>query len=438
MKIQPSKSLRYLLIIILLASCSSCSKKPTYSKEKVIESVKNLCKEEYGLDVDAKIIGSTLGVSIPIEGLVDDSLKLDQSAGDKIEDVALSIHRVTMSTDRPLKFYTLTARDTKNIGAEFTLTGFIYDVVRVRLLDISRGEYHKRILRDFRFNPVTAGESKIHELIQALNSGSPLVHNIQSAFYPVYAIGVKGTQKIDIEELPYKEISQQEALFYLKTREYYQAIPRFEAYKAIFPPGFSNEYLMLVDIAMFPNVLKEIVSKYFYSGTEIRQRDLKTTFDQYKDIGYIGPDGLPKKDLTLDWFLNQQIARRIKMLFQEDKHLRESFVLESSEGILNDNILQFKLSIAPFDISKEDLELMYSSILDLAATVFHRYSFEDFEGIELIDLKRGGKKIYLSRDDLERFRRGRLKIKDIIYYDILTFLPSIFNLPSTNNCIALG
>lgn len=414
MKIQPSQPLRYLLILLLLISFSACTKKATYSKEKVIESVKKLCKDEYNLDVDVKIIGSTLGVFIPIEELVDPDLKLNPEAGENIEDVALSIHRVIMSTDRPLKFYVLTARDTKTIGAEFVLTGFVYDVVRVRLLDISRGEYRKRVLRDFKFNPIIAGESKINDLVKTLNDHSSPAQDIKSTFYPIYAIGEKGTQKIEIIELVPKEISTQEVLFYLKTREYYHPLPGFEVYKAIFPQGFINEYLILINISIFPNPIKEIVSKYFHSGNEIEQRDLKKTFDQYEDTGYIGLDGLPKKDLQLDWFLSRQIGRRIKILFEEDKLLKNSFTVQISEGLINNKIFQFIVSIVSNEPAlNKDSEIIFSKILKHIGTVFHRYSFEDFEGVEIINNVLGEEKIYLSKDDLERFRRGHLKFKDI-------------------------
>ncbi len=405
--------LRLLFVLLFLLSISSCDK-ATYSKEKLEQSVIELCKNEYDLDVAVRITGSTLGVYIPIQGLVDPELKLDQDAGEKIEDVALSMHRVMMSTDKPLKFYVLTARDTATLGAEFVLTGFVYDVVRVRLLDISRGEYHKRILRDFRFNPFVAGKSKIEELFDALNEDSSLIQSIKSVFYPIYAIGKKGSQKIEILEIKSKEISTQESLFYVKTKEYYTPLPGFEVYKALFPPGFNNEYLFLVNIAMFPNPIKEIVSKYFYSGTEIRQRDLKETFNQYQDIGYIGIDGLPKKDLGADWFITQQIARRIKILFGEDKRLKQKFTVQASEGLINNKIFQFSFSIASNEPSDKDNEIIFSRILKLAGKVFRRYSFEDFEGIELIDTQPGGKKVYLSKDDLKRFRRNRIKIKDII------------------------
>ena len=409
-----ARLLKILFIIFFAIPLSSCAQKATYSKEKAEESVIKLCKEEYDLDVQAKIIGSTLGVYIPIEGLVDSSLKLDMKAGEKIEDVALSIHRVIMSMDKPLKFYTLTARDIKTIGAEFILTGFVYDVVRVRLLDISRGEYHKRILRDFKFNPSVAGEQKIKELFGLLNENSALTDQIQNIFYPIYSIGKKDSQKIEITEIFSKEISEQESIFYLKTKEYYEPLPQFEAYKAIFPPGFTNEYLMLVNISMLPNPIKEIVSKYFYSGTEIRERNLEETFDQYSDSGYIGVDGMPKKNLETDWFLSQQIARRIKILFQEDKKLEKRFNVKNSLGIIDNGVFRFQFSIIPDKLSGEDNKIIISSVLTLCAKVLHRYSFEDFEGVELINTAMGNVKIYLSKENLEKFRRGHLQLEEII------------------------
>ncbi|MFC1621678.1 hypothetical protein ACFL2G_05205 [Candidatus Omnitrophota bacterium] len=408
-----TRLLKYLLAVALLITLSSCTP-ATYSKEKVEESIKNLCKEEYDLDITTRITGSTLGVFIPIEGLIGKDLKLDQEAGEKIEDVALSIHRVSMSTDRPLKFYTLTARDIDMPGAEFVLTGYTYDVVRVRLLDISRGEYHKRILRDFRFNPVIAGETKMKELFQNLNENTLLAQNIKHIFYPIYTFGQDGTQKIEIIDVESKEISEQEALFYVKTKESYHPKPDFESYRAIFPPGFLNEYLILVNTSMLPNSIKEIVAKYFYSGNEIRQRDLQKTFDQYKDIGYIAVDGLPKKDLDEGWFLSRQLARRIKITFEEEKRLRNRFTVQSSEGRIENGVFQFKFSVLSEIPSEDDTKTIFSNIIKIVGEITHRYSFEDFDGAEFIDALPGGKNIYLSKDDLEKFRRGRLKIKDLI------------------------
>jgi hypothetical protein len=139
-------------LIFLSLALSSCQ--PTYPKEKVTDSVIKLCEKEYNLkDVRAKIIGKTLWVYIPLERLVDENLQLDKEMAETIEDVALNIHRVALSTDRKIDFYVLVASDIKHIGADFTMIGYVPDIKKVILMDISRGDYLQRILRDFQANP---------------------------------------------------------------------------------------------------------------------------------------------------------------------------------------------------------------------------------------------------------------------------------------------
>lgn len=404
-----------LLAILLLSTALSSCNKPSYPTGKVEDSVLKLCKDEYKLEnVKTKITGSTLGVYIPVEGLIDPDLKLNQDAGKKIENVAMSIHRVVTSTDQPLKFYIFTTRDTKTTGAEFILTGFVYDVVRVRLFDISRGEYFQRILRDFRFNSSIAGEQKIRELFNSLNQNASLAENVKSIFYPIYLIGKKNTQKIEIAEVESKEISDHESLLYVKTKEEYEAAPGFEAYTAIFPPGFTNEYLFLIDLSLLASPIKEVVSKYFYSNNEIRQRNLKDTFKQYKDIGIIGIDGFPKKDLDIGWFLGQQISRRIKSLFEENKKLKNKFKVASSLGEIEDKVFRFKFNISSDKNLPEDEKIIFSEILKMTGTVLHLYLFEDYKGVEFINGPNAERKVYLSKEDLEKFRKNKIKIEKLL------------------------
>ncbi|MDP2921959.1 MAG: hypothetical protein Q8O12_06320 [Candidatus Omnitrophota bacterium] len=407
------KKYKTLLIILFAVILSGC-KEPTYPTGKVEESIRKLCKDEYKLDnVKTKIIGSTLGVYIPIEGLVDPDLKLNEKAGKKIEDVALSIHRVITSTNELLKFYALVARDTKASGAEFILTGFVYDVIRVRLYDISRGEYFQRILRDFRFNAGIAGEQKIRELFSALNQNPALAENLKSIFYPVYIIGKKDTQKIEITDIESKELSDHESLFYVKAVEDYEVSPGFEAYTAIFPPGFNNEYLVLIDFALLNSPIKEIIPKYFYLNNEIRQRNLKDTFDQYQDTGFIGIDGFPKKDLDLGWFLSQQISRRIKSIFEEDKKLKKKFSVASSQGEIKDGVFQFKFSITPDASKPGDEKIIFSRIMKMSGAVLHLYRFEGYKNVEFINTAGTEKKINISKQDLESLRKDKIKIDSL-------------------------
>lgn len=402
------------LIFILLFSSNSCTK-TTYSKDKLEEGLIKLCKDEYKLhDVQAKIIGSTLGVFIPVDGLIDADFKLNQKASEKIEDVAISIHRVTTSTDSPVKFYVLTARDKNMPGAEFILTGLIYDVVRVRLLDISRGEYFKRILRDFRFNPSVTGLEKVKEIFNGLNMNSPEVETLKPFFYPIFSIGQPDTQKIEIKNIETKEISANEALLYVKTNEFYEPAKGFEALSAIFPPGFSNEYLFLIDTALLQNSVKEIVTKYFYTSSEIRQRNIEETFGGYRDIGFIDINGFPKKGLDMPWFLGEQISRRIKNIQDEEIEYNEPFHIQTSLFEIKDKSFGFKFNISSDNpIPEKNEEIILSAIVNLTATVLHRYDFTDFEGVEFADTKTSGRKIYLSRDELELFRKKKIKLGDV-------------------------
>jgi len=408
------KAYKFLIIFLALGSLSGCGK-PTYPAGKIEESVLKLCKEEYKLEnVKVKITGSTLGVYIPVDGLVGSDLELNEKAGKKIENVALSIHRVVTSTNMPLKFYMLTARDTRIAGAEFVLTGFVYDVIRVRLFDISRGEYFQRMLRDFRFNPSIAGEQKIRELFDILNKNASAAESLKSIFYPIYTIGEKGSQKIEAQSMQSKELSDRESLLYVKTNEQYKVSPGFEAYPAIFPSsGFQNEYLFLIDMALFPNPVKEVVSKYFYSNNEIRQRNLKETFEQYEDTGIIGLDGFPKKDLDLGWFLSQQISRRIKSLFEGDKKLKNNLEVTSIKSWIKDKVFHFEFDIT-FHNRIIDDKAAFSKIIKMASTVLHLYEFEEYTGIEFINKSDKGKKIFLSKEDMERFRKNEIKIESLL------------------------
>ncbi|MCX5687357.1 MAG: hypothetical protein NTV71_01730 [Candidatus Omnitrophica bacterium] len=401
----------FLILAISLASCN----KPTYPTGKIEESVLKLCKDEYKLNnVEVKIVGSTLGVYIPVEGLIDPDLKLNEKASKKIEGVALSIHRVVTSTDMNLKFYILTARDTQTTGAEFIIIGFVYDVVRVRLFDISRGEYFQRILREFRFNPAIAGEQKAKELFDILNQNAPMAESLKPIFYPIYVIGKTGSQKIEITNIESKELSDHESLLYVKTIEKYEISPGFEAYAAIFPSGFKNEYLFLIDISLLISPVKEIVSKYFYSNNEIRQRNLEETFKQYKDFGIIGADGFPSRDLDLGWFLSRQISKRINSIFLENNELKNKFTVTSSQGDIKDRVFEFKFNITSNNNQADDKSIIFGNIIKMAGTVLHLYAFEEYKGIEFISTSEGEKKIYLSKEDLERFRKNEIKIDSLI------------------------
>lgn len=143
-----------LFSLIISISLASISCAPTYPREKLAEGVKELCKKEYGVDVEVGIEGETLGVRIPLEGLFDtESLQIAPEAFKKIDGVMLSVSRVALSSDRSINFYTVITYDKAVPGAEVVITRYVGDLRRYVYGDISRGEFSKRMVFDVRFNP---------------------------------------------------------------------------------------------------------------------------------------------------------------------------------------------------------------------------------------------------------------------------------------------
>ena len=139
-------------VIIVAAAITSCS--PTYPREKMVEGVKKLCKKEYGVDVDVKVEGKTLGVRIPLKGLFDkETLQISPKALERIDGVMLSVSRVALSSDRSIEFYIVITNDQDVPGAELVITRYVPDLRRYVFGDISRDEFTKRMVFDVRFNP---------------------------------------------------------------------------------------------------------------------------------------------------------------------------------------------------------------------------------------------------------------------------------------------
>jgi len=137
------------LALIFISGCFG----PTYPKESLDKCVVDLCKDEYGLQVEAKVTGKTIGIYLPIEDMVDASLKVRQSALEKAEDVLVSISRVALSTDAKLDFFCVIAKDPAMPNMELIFIRHIDDIKRFMAINISRGEYFDRMITELRLTP---------------------------------------------------------------------------------------------------------------------------------------------------------------------------------------------------------------------------------------------------------------------------------------------
>jgi hypothetical protein len=161
----PSKYKKFFIIpIFFVASClfSSCIKvnDPYYPAEIIPQEITKICQKEYSLDVKVNIFEDTLWLYIPLQRFVDQTGEVDQDFINTLNHVMLSISRVIMSTELPPQFYVIVASDTKDVGADYILVGYILDVKRYLYNFISREEFSKRQVVNYGLNPEALGDIK--------------------------------------------------------------------------------------------------------------------------------------------------------------------------------------------------------------------------------------------------------------------------------------
>ncbi|NQT32534.1 MAG: hypothetical protein HQ594_02540 [Candidatus Omnitrophica bacterium] len=137
------------------------------------------------------------------------------------------------------------------------------------------------------------------------------------------------------------------------------------------------------------------------------------------DIGY-WRDNFYLKDITMEEFLSEQIANRIKLEFTSNKELAKIFMFKASEctfipeGDLGYFVLAFK--IADQDpgagiavLNRQKIE----EILTIANTVLDGYKFKKFSSLIMDDQLRNAR-LTVNRDNLLNFKKKRLSVKETV------------------------
>jgi len=176
---------------LLFLGCTA-STEPTFIKENIADSIREICETEYNLQIKTKLIGETVWVYLPVEeilkesakpqkysekfeiGLLEnkfsnDSLQLEysiksipeiqktqqaeynKSVAEKMNNVWKVLRRVILSMDntRPdiPKFYCVITADIRN-GFELIDTFYYLDLKKVTYQFISWGEYQHRAIQE--------------------------------------------------------------------------------------------------------------------------------------------------------------------------------------------------------------------------------------------------------------------------------------------------
>ncbi|RKY33296.1 MAG: hypothetical protein DRP74_00235 [Candidatus Omnitrophota bacterium] len=133
-----------ILIAVFLSGCLKIE--PTYTKEKIVDSVISLCLTEYNIEPKVWLLEDTLWIYIPVSSLITSNLQLDQETFIAINKVMLGASRVVLSMKPRPQFIVVVASDTQQYGLDYMITTWIPDIVKYQLQLISRDEFGRRNL----------------------------------------------------------------------------------------------------------------------------------------------------------------------------------------------------------------------------------------------------------------------------------------------------
>ena len=443
-------------ILFLSAFLSGCYQ--SYPANRVAESIQEICHKEYGIEnIRVKIEGKTAGVFLPIKKLFSPELEaLYQGKGkprpadieklfqpvpealDQVEDVLFSISRVLLSTDLKLEFYTLQATDVETTGFQLVLTGYVDDIKRVRLWDISRDEYRKRVFHELRVNRAVISHSPVRLFFSELEKGTPL-EQLQSYFAepvapelfaatffldPAALVTTQATWRLG--ELRSASLGGNRVVVYVPVAVEYD--PTSAGSPAFFiPSGSTLEYFVILSFAEdTPKIVRVIPFSFLDEAGELKKIALPEEMDLNKDLE-LWETEFSVTEIDLGVFLAEQLTRRTQALLGSDERIQNTF--EAPQALFQfhrkeeeENLFSLELDLKPrtaalwapaVSLFQEDVLYLLNLVSREFVNVLRSYQFSDYHFLQL-KLASDPTAHMLGREDLELFRRNKTSVQGLL------------------------
>jgi len=428
---------------LLTASLAGCSNN-SYPADKL---------KEYGIDnIDVKVAGSTIGVYLPLKKLFATDFKSSVVAGkvrnletlfepspealEKVEDVLFSISRVLLSTDKKLDFYVLQATDTENTGLQLVLVGHVGDVKRVRVWDISRTEYRKRVIHEMRQNRAVLWHQPIRSLFASMETkpvdlimqeffdDSISAENLQGIFFHTLheKDKTKPVVKWNIEEIRSARVQRGEVLVYTKVR------PTVNGNTLLAANEGSAQFLFLVGFkgTAEPQIKRIIPFQYLDETGKFQNIPFPEDIQMEQSLE-TWEEEFPLEEMHLGDFLADQLTRRVQVMISQDERIRNTFrevrvtVDYDKESETPHFVFQFdSVSLRDFNnyspeslILHEDMIYLLNMISREFVDVLRSYQFGDYEYLSVNISHEPGEHI-IPRADLELFRQKKVDFQGLI------------------------
>lgn len=429
---------------------SGCSAQ-SYPSASLKEALEKICFEEYGIsNIDVKIAGETLAVYLPLDKLFATDFKGSVIAGkvrnletlfepspealEKVEDVLFSISRVLLSTDKDFKFYLVQATDIENTGLQLILKGYVNDVRRVRIWDISREEYRKRVIHEMKQNravlwhrPVrkffdeleTRG---IEEIIEAYFDPAMKPEAVQNLFFgALRPVGsTDPATHWEIKDIRSARVQRGEVLVYT-------SVHPVRSSKPVIPEGVDAQFLFLVSYRdNEPKILRVIPFQYLNEQGVLQKIPFPQDIQIEQSLESWEQE-FPVEEIHLGDFLAEQLTRRIQGLVGMDERIANTFrdvkirvVYEKEAEKPFFSFVFDSVSLNDFNnysrtslLTHEDMLYLLSVISREFVDLLRSYQFGDFDHLSLSIAQESYEHV-ISRDTLELFRQKKIDFQGVL------------------------
>jgi hypothetical protein len=423
------------------AGCESRS----YPSDRLKESLSEICRTEYGIDhIEVKIAGDTIGVYLPLDKLFATDFKGSVIAGkvrnletlfepspeamDKVEDVLFSISRVLLSTDKNFKFYVLQATDVENTGLQLVLKGYVDDVKRVRVWDISREEYRKRVIHEMKQNRAVLWHRPVRQFFDKLQKqdmaslaqeyfGTTMTpETLESLFFKKLAQG--GVAQWDITDMRSARVQRGEVLVYVKAMPKKAGVPLLKE---------DAQYLFLVSYkAAEPQILRIIPFQYLDEGGNLQKIPFPEDIKMEQSLETWEQE-FPLEEINLGDFLAESATRRSQMLIATDERIQNTFQEVKASikyekdlpsphfSYVFDSVVLRDPAASPVNsiVYNEDMVYLLDVISRDFVDLLRSYQFGDYEYLSLHIPQEQGEHI-IARDALELFRKKKVDFQGLL------------------------
>ena len=460
------KMKRFLSFILAFLLLPSFGCHVSYPEEKVASAIKEICSKEYKIeDVEVKFSGKTIGVFLPLKKLFTMDVRQELLSGnvanleslfepepeamEKLENVLFTISRVILSSDREIDFYVLQATDIESTGLQLVLLGYVPDVRRVRLWDISRTEYRKRVLHELKFNRSVLWEKPIRQMFELANEGnlnfenakrffsvpaltpeilSPLLYHFMSS------LETKNDLKIELNGIRSRVYRNNQSLVYAKITEHYHAKPDAPSGSFLYPSGTTLEYLFVVEPSAKQFKIAQVIPFYYVDeNNALKKVPLPADLDLDRNLDS-WPERFNLEEVQVGEFLARQLNRRIQAILLSDerihhtiRHAQVNFSYRKPTELISGSRPYFSLYFdfitknmrktrtLDYVIADEDVLYLMDLILREFADLVRSYRFSNYEYLELVWEPAGADSILkLFPERLNLFRERKLNITTLL------------------------